>query len=188
MEVSRSLDLESILRDNGMSKETLKRSTTKDHRNKIAQKIGRDWESLATIIGVPSEDVYDIKEEYGKPLDRRLAMMRRWHELWGEEATYLKLVEGLRQIGRRDLIIEYVVPANCPCSDNQRIVFSSELIKDIIILMVVFVSFVLFDPILLLLWHRTNYQPSVSDYHNNITSIEQNQANITIPLDLVLKE
>ena len=84
MEVSRSLDLESILRDNGVSKETLKRSTTKDHRNKIAQKIGGDWESLATIFGVPSEDVYDIKEEYGKPMDRRLAMMRRWHELWGK--------------------------------------------------------------------------------------------------------
>lgn len=44
------------------------------------------------------------KDEYRKPLDRRLAMMRRWHKLWGSEATYLRLIKGLRQIGRRDLI------------------------------------------------------------------------------------
>ena len=31
-------------------------------------------------------------------------MMRRWHELLGEEATYLRLIEGLRQIGRKNLI------------------------------------------------------------------------------------
>ena len=44
------------------------------------------------------------KDEYRKPLDRRLAMMRRWHKLWGSEATYLRLIKGLRHIGRRDLI------------------------------------------------------------------------------------
>ena len=104
MEVSTSLDLESILRYNGVSKENLKRSTIENHRNKIAQKIGGAWESLATFIGVPLEDVDDIKEKYREPLDRKLAMMRRWYELWGEEATYLKLVKGLRQIGRKDLI------------------------------------------------------------------------------------
>lgn len=31
-------------------------------------------------------------------------MMRRWYELWGTRATYLRLLKGLRQIGRRDLI------------------------------------------------------------------------------------
>ena len=31
-------------------------------------------------------------------------MMRTWYKLLGEEATYVKLVAGLRQIGRRDLI------------------------------------------------------------------------------------
>ena len=70
----------------------------------IAQDIGGDWESLATFIGVPPGDVESIKEEYRRPLERRLAMMRRWHELWGEKATYHRLVEGLRQIGRRDLL------------------------------------------------------------------------------------
>lgn len=31
-------------------------------------------------------------------------MMRRWKQLYGKEATYLKLTEGLRQVGRTDLI------------------------------------------------------------------------------------
>ena len=31
-------------------------------------------------------------------------MLRRWKQLYGKEATYLKLAEGLRQVGRRDLI------------------------------------------------------------------------------------
>ena len=57
-----------------------------------------------TRLGVSPDNVDDIKDEYRKPLDRRLVMMRRWHKLWGSEATYLRLIKGLRQIGRRDLI------------------------------------------------------------------------------------
>ena len=57
----------------------------------MAKGIGGDWESLATFIGIPPGDIDEIKDEYRKPLDRRLAMMRRWHKLWGKEAMYLKL-------------------------------------------------------------------------------------------------
>ena len=88
----------------GISEETLKCVVSSKHRKEIAKRVGDDWESLATFIDISSVDVDDIKEKYEEPLDRRLAMMRRWHELWGSEATYLRLVEGLRQIGRRDLI------------------------------------------------------------------------------------
>lgn len=63
----------------GISKEILKCVVSNKHRNDTASRIGDAWESLATFIGVPPEDVHDIKEEYRKPLDRRLAMMRRWH-------------------------------------------------------------------------------------------------------------
>ena len=88
----------------GISLEELKCVVSDKHRNEIAKKVGGDWESLATFIGVSSEEVDDIKEEYRKPMDRRLAMMRRWHKLWVEKATYHRLVEGLKEIGRRDLI------------------------------------------------------------------------------------
>ena len=53
MEMSTNFDLESILKTYDVSKETLKRSTIEDHRNKIAQKVGGDWESLAIFIVVP---------------------------------------------------------------------------------------------------------------------------------------
>ena len=56
----------------------------------MAKGIGGERESLATFIGIPPGDIDEIKDEYRKPLDR-LAMMRRWHELWGKEAAYLKL-------------------------------------------------------------------------------------------------
>ena len=100
--------LDTLLHTYGVTKETLERAVSVEQRNEIAKGIGGDWESLATFIGVPPGDIDDITEGYRKPLDRRLAMMRRWHELWGKEATYLRLVEGLRQIGRRDLI-EFIV-------------------------------------------------------------------------------
>ena len=64
---------------------------TAAHRDKIAQDIGGDWESLATFIGVLPIDVNDIKNEYRlrKPLDMRLTMMRRWQKLRGKEASYI---------------------------------------------------------------------------------------------------
>ena len=113
MEMSGAMDIDSELADldseinllfssgNGKSAADL---VTATHRDKIALYIGGDWESLATFIGVPPGDIDDIKDEYRRPLDRRLAMMRRWYELWGTRAMYLRLLKGLRQIGRRDLI------------------------------------------------------------------------------------
>ena len=101
--------LDALLQTHGVRRETLKCVVSEEHRNEIAKKIGGDWESLATFIGVPSVEVDDIKEKCREPLDRRLAMMRRWHELWGRKATYHRLVEGLKQIGRKDLI-EFIAP------------------------------------------------------------------------------
>ena len=53
----------------GISLEKLKGVVSDKHRNEIAKKVGGDWESLATFIGVSSEEVDDIKEEYRKPMD-----------------------------------------------------------------------------------------------------------------------
>lgn len=97
-----------------MTREQLNKRLLPDDRNTIAIKIGRDWESLTTFIGVPPQEVYDIIEVYPpenpnvSPRDRRLALMRRWEELYGSDATYLKLIQGLEQIGRRDLSEELI--------------------------------------------------------------------------------
>ena len=106
--------MDAFLAGRSVTKEQLNKRLLADDRNAIAVKLGRDWESLATFIGVPPQEVYDIIEVYPpenpnvSPRDRRLALMRRWEELYGSEATYLKLIQGLEQIGRRDLSEELV--------------------------------------------------------------------------------
>ena len=97
--------LDELLTATGLSRETLEsRVVSKKHRLKIAQEISTDWETLANFIGVSDQDVEDIKEEHRRPLNRRFALMKRWHQLYGSEATYLKLINGLIQVGRKDLI------------------------------------------------------------------------------------
>ena len=59
---------------------------------------------MATCIGMPSQETSDLIETYpNNPKNQRLGMMNRWEELYGSEATYLKLIKGLEQTGRRDL-------------------------------------------------------------------------------------
>ena len=57
-----------------MRGETLKHVVSEEHRYETAKRIGGDWESLATFIGVPNGDIDDIKDEHRKHLDRRLAI------------------------------------------------------------------------------------------------------------------
>ena len=102
-------ELDVFLASKGVPKEQLKKPIKLEHRNDIAVKIGEHWESLATCIGMPSLEVHDLIETHPKnPKDQRLGMMNRWEQINGSEATYLKLIEGLEQIGRRD-ITEFLV-------------------------------------------------------------------------------
>ena len=97
-------ELGAYLAEKGISKEMLNIPINHESRNQVALRIGKNWESLATCIGIPSQEVFDLKEMYpNNPQDQRLGMMNRWEELYGSDATYLKLIEGLEQTGRRDL-------------------------------------------------------------------------------------
>ena len=87
----------------GIKKELLEHVVSEEHKIEIAREIGYDWESLAHFLGIPDSDIDDIKEECRNPMHRRLAMMRRWHMLYGSSATYHKLIKALQQIGRKDL-------------------------------------------------------------------------------------
>ena len=97
-------ELSAYLVEKGISRALLNAPVNRESRNQVALRIGKNWESLATCIGIPSQEVFDLKETYpNNPQDQRLGMMNRWEELYGSEATYLKLIEGLEQTGRRDL-------------------------------------------------------------------------------------
>ena len=106
-------DLDAILESNRVNRSTLSRTTTESNRAEIAIKLSSGaWERLAPYIGISQQEVDDIKEahRYQKPVNMRLAMMSRWHEIYGSKATYLKLVEGLSvgKFERRDLI-EFII-------------------------------------------------------------------------------
>ena len=178
-------ELEDLLQTLGVRRETLKRVVREEHRKEIAKNIGGDWKSLAAFIGVSHGDVDDIVEEYSKPLDRKLAMMRKWYELWGSEATYLKLVEGLREIGRQDLIERIIQSmqqsakvhdAHIPCDQHKiqfpwlKMVYHN---KGLIITTIIAITIALYGGNIFNKPTRVN----VSDSHDNLTTPEQTQTN-----------
>ena len=104
--VTRSLD--DLLTARGLPRKTIqifgRMAVIEQHRLKIAQDIGSDWEILATDIGVSDVEVSDIKQVHTQEVQRSSTLMKRWHQLYGSEATYRRLMNGLMQIGRIDLI------------------------------------------------------------------------------------
>ena len=87
----------------GLSSNDLNFSMKSEHTNEIAKLIGNSWEILATEIGLPQEDIHDIKEVSLHPLDRRRALMRVWEDRYGSAATYRKMAIGLEEIRNRRL-------------------------------------------------------------------------------------
>ena len=162
-------ELDALLHTYGVTKKTLEHAVSVGHRNEIAKRIGGDWESLATFIGVPPGDIDDIRDVYRKPLDKRLAMMRRWHELWGSEATYLTLLEGLRQIGRRDLIENVLIESKFRFSSLAKKPSPKYILLVAVGIAIFFGTGGVF---------KSRHYDSVSQYHNT-TSIEQNLTDST---------
>ena len=68
----------------------------------IAVRIS-DWKCCAAYLGL-SQDIDDIVIENTKVRNRRTAMLDRWNQLKGKEATCLKLLETMAEMGRNDLV------------------------------------------------------------------------------------
>ena len=98
------VDLDHILEQRGLARETLKRPITTDHLSRIAVRIGSDWKSCAAFLGIPNRFVEDIEHEEKKVRNMRIKLFSIWHEFHGEDATYLNLAEVLADLGRKDLI------------------------------------------------------------------------------------
>ena len=74
--------------------------------------LQNQWQYLATGIGVAEDIIHDINLITTE--NKCLALLRRWKQLYGSGATYLKLIEGFEYlaVGRRDLtetVIRYVL-------------------------------------------------------------------------------
>ena len=131
--------LADMLQFHGLKENDLVCVVSEEHRNEIAREIGAQWEVLATCIGLSDVEVGDLKEQqYGEPVSRRMAMMTKWHQKNGRNATYLRLINGLMEIPRNDLVEKLLeglqaVPANL-CEMFKYLIFMTIMVMLILFL------------------------------------------------------
>ena len=106
--MSKQKSLSDLLKANGLTEKDLNQQMKEKHCHEIAMQVGKDWETLATSIGMSDTDVDDIKARYQEPRDRRIALLRKWKKSYGKEATYAQMARGLEKIGNRELT-EYLI-------------------------------------------------------------------------------
>lgn len=63
-----------------------------------------DWKVFGAFLGFPPEKLAAIEVENRTEDQRKIALLDAWAEKEDERATYLKLVEVLYQLNRRDLV------------------------------------------------------------------------------------
>jgi KaiC/GvpD/RAD55 family RecA-like ATPase len=96
--------LSDLINEYGLSEDGLNQPMKTEHCDEIAIVMGEIWERLATAIGLEEFIASDIREVYyRKPEQQRIALLRKWKERYGKEATYAKMVHGLEEIKNRKL-------------------------------------------------------------------------------------
>ena len=103
-----SLSVYHVLARKGLKREDLNWPIKKEHRDRIAVKLGTDWKDCAIELGLSEEEAEAISKENKWSRSRRLAMMQKWYAVNGAEATYMRLAQALARIGREDLV-EYLI-------------------------------------------------------------------------------
>ena len=75
----------------------------------LAQDTIAIWKKLGLALGLINAQLDEIQADQLKELDRSYAMLRKWKEALGSEASYKRLAEGLdhRAVKRSDLIDTY---------------------------------------------------------------------------------
>lgn len=67
------------------------------------------WKKLGLALGLKNSQLDEIEADHIKGVDRSYAMLRKWKESHGSEASYERLADGLvhKAVSRRDLIEAY---------------------------------------------------------------------------------
>lgn len=109
-------DLDRVFIKEGVPKEALDSPVDDRLLDLISKETGLEaqWECLATGIGVAGEICHDIQQI--EPQNKCKAMLKRWKQLYGSEATYRRLIGGFEYqiVGRRDLtekVCKYILNA-----------------------------------------------------------------------------
>ena len=67
---------------------------------KIAFNYVHSWQSLAAALGLTDTEEEEIRERYSAPMDRKRAMLRKWHQKFHPNDTVEKLLNGFYVVGR----------------------------------------------------------------------------------------
>ncbi len=121
METNVVVCLDSILIKKRLTRHQLAIPCPTDLCNELAMKLD-SWELLAPFIGLSEGDCIAIQKNNSIYELQRLAMIRKWENMNGSGATYLKLALGLENIQRFDLV-EYL------CTRTPRVCHDSGPVK-----------------------------------------------------------
>ena len=108
--------LEELLR--GAAPEKLDQPCRDDHLSEIALSL-TEWQSMAPFLGLSDAEEREIEEDSRPAKRRKVAMLRRWKEKYGKEATYRKLAKVFWKLERTDLVEELCETlSKCSHSDD----------------------------------------------------------------------
>ena len=95
--------LNDIISHYNIEEEQLQRVCSHNVRLNIAQQLS-DWKMLGYYLNLTEQNLTAIERENDTESLRRVAMLNKWHEREGRNATYLRLAGALYQHGRSDLV------------------------------------------------------------------------------------
>ena len=96
-------NLHSILASRQISPGDLRSKCSESHLATIAQSI-TTWKQLSPFLGLTQQEEDDIQSDNMRNAERKIAMMRRWTEKYGDEATYFRLAEAFEALKWRNCI------------------------------------------------------------------------------------
>ena len=98
-------NLHSILSSRQLTVDALRRKCSENHLAIIAQSIA-SWKQLSPFLGLTQQDEDDIQHDNTRNAERKMAMLRRWREKYGDEATYFRLADAFEALKWRNCISE----------------------------------------------------------------------------------
>ncbi len=98
-------NLHSILSSRQLTSDALQRKCSENHLAIIAQSI-TSWEQLSPFLGLTQQEEDDIQHDNTRNAVRKVAMLRRWREKYGDEATYFRLADAFEALKWRNCISE----------------------------------------------------------------------------------
>ena len=70
----------------------------------IVPKLGADWKTLSSELGFSEEEVAAIEDETSEIKEQGRAMLMKWKEREGDQATQETLAKALQESGLKDIV------------------------------------------------------------------------------------